>query len=205
MSTSTAATASVSLASDIRAASAWHGSGFRRLGMILAGSWLLAASSYVSVSMLPFSPVPVTAQTLAVLLLGVLLGPWGAGAAVLAYLGQGAMGLPVFAGGVGGAHHLFGATGGYLLGFLPAAVLVGALHQRGWTRSYGQAALVFTLGTAVIFAFGLAWLGAMGQSLGLVSLGAVLAAGLYPYLPGAAVKIALALAFLPRPSRRRTR
>jgi biotin transport system substrate-specific component len=199
MSTQTAATlssASAALPGRVRPLDA-----LRWLGTVLAGSWLLAASSYVSVSMLPFSPVPVTAQSLAVLLLGVILGPRGAAAAVLAYLGQGAAGLPVFAGGAAGAGHLIGPTAGYLIGFLPAAILVGWLHRAGWTRTWHTAAAAFALGTAVIFAFGLTGLALHARTLGLTSASAILAIGLYPYLPGGVIKIALAMAFLPRPAR----
>lgn len=173
----------------------------RQLGLVLAGSWLLAASSYLSVSMLPFSPIPVTAQTLAVLLIGVLLGPKRAAAAVLLYLAQGAGGLPVFAGGAAGLHHFLGPTAGYLVAFLPAAMLVGILHERGWTRTIPMAIAAFTLATAVIFAGGLAWLTVIGSTIGIQSFDAVLAIGFYPYLPGAIIKIAFALAFLPRPKR----
>ncbi|MGP1347772.1 MAG: biotin transporter BioY [Phycisphaerales bacterium] len=181
-----------SLSGDLRAA-----------GLALAGSWLLALSAQVSFSIMPISPVPITAQSLAVLMLGVLLGPRLGGAAILAYLVQGAAGLPFFAGGAGGAHYLFGAaSAGYLWAFLPAGVFVGLMHERGWTRSVWSAAGVFTIGTAIILLGGTMWLAAYFAWLAPEApSGTLLMLGVVPFIPGAIVKIALACAFLPRPTR----
>lgn len=160
--------------------------------LVLAGSLALWASAKLQV---PFYPVPITMQTFVVLVLGMAFG-WRLGAAtVLLYLAQGAVGLPVFAGtperGIGLAY-MVGPTGGYLLGFVAGAAAVGWLGSRGWDRHFATTLAAMMLGTAIIFAFGLAWLGSLtGWDK------AVLVAGLWPFLPGAAFKIALAAVVLP--------
>jgi len=129
--------------------------------LALGGSVLLTLSAKISV---PFYPVPMTMQTLAVLIIGSAFG-WRLGAAtVLFYLAQGAMGLPVFAGtpekGIGLAY-MVGPTGGYLLGFVAGAALVGWLAERGWSGSLAWWLAAMFLGHVVIFAFGTAWLGTL--------------------------------------------
>ncbi len=158
--------------------------------LILAGSALIAASAWIAVP-LPFSPVPVTAQTFAVLLVGSVLGSRRGAAAALAYLGEGSLGLPVFAGGSGGAHVLAGPTGGYLVGFLAGAWLCGVLAERGWDRRVRATALSMALGNLAILLPGLLWLERF------VGPERVLAMGLIPFLPGDAVKIAVAAVILP--------
>ncbi len=153
--------------------------------LVLGASWALAVSAQVAV-VLPFSPVPVTAQTFAVLLLAALLGPSRGAAAVMLYIMEGLAGWPVFAGGAAGLPHLLGPTGGYLMGFIGAAAVVGALAQRGWDRSLLSALAAMTLGTAIIFLCGLAGLAIYLDE------GDLLALGLVPFLPGAALKIILA-------------
>lgn len=160
------------------------------LGLIVAGSLLIALSAQLSVH-LPFSPVPITGQTFAVLFLGFLLGPWRGGAAALAYLAEGATGLPVFAGAMGGPAVLLGPTAGYLYGFVPAAFLAGWLAQRGWDRSPWRTALAMAAGNSAIYLLGLPWLSHfVGDS-------QVLALGLFPFIPGDLFKIALAVPLLP--------
>lgn len=155
----------------------------RDLLMVVAGSLLLTVSAKIQV---PFWPVPMTMQTYAVILLGAALG-WRLGtASVLAYLAQGAVGLPVFAAG-GGLAYFVGPTGGYLVGFAVAALLVGLLAARGWDRRLPTALLMMALGTAVILALGVAWL-----SVFLGSFDKAVAAGLTPFLAGAVFKTALA-------------
>ena len=132
---------------------------------------------------LPLIPVPITAQTLAVLLIGVLLGPTRGTLSMLIYLAVGAAGAPVFA----AAGGLPGPTGGYLVGFVPAVWLVGTLIGRGGRFRPLATAATFTLATVVIFAVGLAWL-----SLYVPSPTKLLMVGLVPFLPGAALKIAIA-------------
>lgn len=138
-------------------------------------------------------PVPITGQTLGVLLLGAAYGlPLGL-VSVGAYLVLGAVGLPVFAGSASGLAYLAGPTGGYLLGFVMAAVLLGLLARRGWDKSVLSCCLMMLLASAVIYVPGVAWL---KQALGL-SWGAAVATGVTPFLIGDAVKLAIATAALP--------
>ncbi len=112
--------------------------------LVVLGSVLIAASAQLAVVLPPYiSPVPITGQTFAVLLLGALYGSKRGAATVLAYLAEGLAGLPVFAGGAGGLQHLLGPTGGYLLGFIAAAFVVGLLAERQWDRRPQTAALKF--------------------------------------------------------------
>lgn len=110
---------------------------------------------------------------------------------VLAYLLEGAAGLPVFAGGTAGLAKFIGPTGGYLVGFLVAAYLVGYLADKGWDRKYLSSIMAMSLGTVVILIFGLSWLAYF------VPATALMATGLYPFVPGALVKIGLAAVLLP--------
>jgi biotin transport system substrate-specific component len=158
--------------------------------LVLAGSGLIALSAWIAVP-LPFSPVPVTAQTFAVLLVGSVLGARRGAASALAYLAEGVSGLPVFAGGAAGPHVLVGPTGGYLAGFVLGAWLCGALAERGWDRRPIPTIASMALGNILILAIGLLWLARF------VGPSRVLALGLFPFLPGDVVKIALAAAVLP--------
>jgi biotin transport system substrate-specific component len=162
----------------------------RALVLAVVGSLLLTVSAKVQV---PFWPVPMTMQTFAVVVIGMAYG-WRLGAAtVLLYLVEGATGLPVFAGtperGIGLAY-MAGPTGGYLVGFLAAAALCGWLAERGWDRRLVPALFAMLLGHAVIFVFGLGWL---GHAIGLEK---AVAVGFTPFLVGTVVKIALAAAVL---------
>ncbi len=164
---------------------------------VLGGALLVALTAQVAIPM-P-SGVPITGQTFGVLLVGAALGARRGAAALGAYLGFGFFGLPVFALGA-----VPGVTLGYLAAFVPAAWLVGLLAQRGWDRSALRTVMAMTLGTAVIFGGGLSWgaiwIGLLGEALpvGFGSLPHYLLWGmLLPYLPGAAIKIALAVALLP--------
>lgn len=160
------------------------------IALVLACSGLIALSAQAAVP-LPFSPVPVSGQTLAVLLIASALGRRLGSAAVLAYLAEGAMGLPVFAGGIGGPAALVGPTGGYLLGFLPAAWVCGALAERGWDRNVLGMVASMIAGEIVLFATGLTWLSRY------VGPAAMWGMGLLPFLPGEAAKIAIAATALP--------
>ncbi|QGX97073.1 biotin transporter BioY [Roseovarius faecimaris] len=154
---------------------------------VLLGAALLTISAKVQV---PFWPVPMTLQTLAVLLIGAALGWRLAGATVLTYLAQGAMGLPVFASGAGLAY-MAGPTGGYLAGFLLGAVAVGWLCERGMGRSVGTTLIAFGAGLGLIYGLGVLWLTAF------MGLGKAIAVGVTPFLPAEALKLALACILLP--------
>lgn len=160
-----------------------------RLGVLaVLGSLLVAASAQLTV---PLWPVPMTMQTFAVVLVGAAFG-WRLGGATLAlYLAEGAVGLPVFAGGAGGAAHLVGATAGYLFAFVAAAAVVGWFVERGWGKSILLTALAMCLGTVVIFTGGIAWLTTF------TGFERAIEVGMLPFLPGAVLKIALAVAVLP--------
>ncbi len=163
---------------------------WRDVALMAVFNVVLIACAYVAVP-LPFSPVPVTGQTFGVLVIAMVLGRVRGAAVVAAYVTEGALGLPVFAGGTGGLPILFGPTGGYLLGFVAAAYVLGWLAEQGWHRSIYRTVLAMLCGEAVIYGFGLVWLSLYIPSAQL------LAAGLYPFLPGAAVKIAVASSVLP--------
>jgi len=183
---------SASLAHPTLAEAAFSGLGasklMRNLALMVVGSLLLTISAKLSV---PFYPVPVTMQTLAVLAIGMAYG-WRLGAATVAlYIFQGALGLPVFSAG-GGLAYLAGPTAGYIAGFLVAAFVVGALAEKGWDKSFAKTALANIIGTAIIFSFGLAWLATF-----LCYNASLLEKGLTPFLIGAALKIALATVLMP--------
>jgi biotin transport system substrate-specific component len=132
----------------------------RLAALAIGGALALAISAKVQA---PFYPVPMTLQTLVVLVIGAAFGARLAAATVLLYLAEGLGGLQVFAGLAAGPGYMMGPTGGYLAGFLLAAVLVGWLAERGWDRSLGALLLAMTLGHLVIFACGFAWLaGSLG-------------------------------------------
>ncbi len=130
---------------------------YANIVLVLGSSWLIALSAQLSFN-IPFSPVPVTGQTLVVLLCGLILGKNLSAAAVGAYLLQGAAGLPFFAGGKSGLATLLGPTGGYLFGFLAAAYVVGMLSELRHRRSPLQAAVTLLLGNIIIYLVGLSWL-----------------------------------------------
>ena len=145
---------------------------------------------------LPGTPVPITGQTMGVLFTGAILGSRRGAMTLLAYLGQGAVGLPFFAGGASGIAALWGATAftaGYLYGFIPAAFLVGYLTERGWDRKFWTTVAAMAAGNVVLYIPGLIVLGALLGS----GLQATLVAGLLPFIPGDAIKLLLAAAVLP--------
>jgi biotin transport system substrate-specific component len=154
------------------------------IALILGTSWLIAIGAQISIQ-LPFSPVPITAQTLVVLLAGLILGKNRGAAAVGSYLAQGALGLPIFAGGKSGWLTLTGPTGGYLFGFLAAVYVVGLISEMQFKRSVPQAATAMVIGNLIIYAFGLIWLARF------VGENNALQLGLYPFLVGDLLKISL--------------
>lgn len=154
---------------------------------VLAFAALTALGAQVRVP-IPWSDVPMTLQSLAVLLAGFTLGPIAATSAMILYLACGAAGLPVFAAGSAG---LFGATGGYLIGFVFAAMVISLLRGRQ-RASVGRLLIAGFAGLAVLFAFGLAWRYVYAMISG-VDAGALLAAGVVPFIPKAIVELLLAV------------
>lgn len=158
--------------------------------LVVVGSVFISLLARVAIP-LPFSPVPITGQTFAVLLVGALLGSRRGGLVVLLYLLEGVAGLPFFAGGAGGLARLAGPTGGYLIGFAVAAFAVGLLAERGWDRRVWSTAAAMLAGNIIIYAFGLLWLGHF------VGAEKVFSLGLLPFIPGDLFKLALAAITLP--------
>ena len=154
---------------------------------VLAGTVLLAVCARITFYV---GPVPLTAQTFAVLLVGALLGSRRGAACILTYIVEGVAGLPVFTGGAGPAY-MAGPTGGYLVGFVVAAYVVGLLAERGWDRRPATTATMMVAGLVVLYACGVAWLTV------LMGFGKALAVGLYPFLIGEVAKVCLATALLP--------
>ncbi|MEL3892418.1 biotin transporter BioY [Ferrovibrio sp. MS7] len=154
---------------------------------MLAGSALLAISAKVQV---PFWPVPMTLQTLAILAIGMAFGSRLGAATVLLYLAEGFVGLPVFAGAAAGPAYFAGPTAGYLIGFVASAWLIGWLAERGWDRSLLRCLIAMAVGHAVVFVFGVSWLAT------LVGVQKALAAGLYPFWAATLVKTLLGVAVM---------
>jgi biotin transport system substrate-specific component len=165
--------------------------------LIAAGSVLIAISAQLAF-WVPFSPVPVTGQTFAVLMIGALFGARRGGLCVLAYVLEGAAGLPVGAGGMGGTVWLLGPTGGYLVGFIAAAVLVGYLAEHGWERKVWTTIIAMLAGNICIYSFGTAWLAVLtvaGREA--TAMSDLFKVGVYPFIAGDAAKIILAALLLP--------
>lgn len=164
----------------------------KRVALVALGVALLAIAAKLRI---PMWPVPITMQTFVVLAVGAAYGPALGGVTMLAYLGLGALGFDVFTGSsteVHGLAYMAGTTGGYLVGFLLATLVMGVLARRGWDRSMGRMALAMVIGTALIYVPGVAWL---GQIIGWEK--PVLELGLYPFLAGDALKLALAALTFP--------
>ena len=154
--------------------------------LIVAGAALTAVSAQIAV---PLWPVPITGQTLAVLLVGVTLGAVRGGLSMVLYAILGIVGLPVFSESSSGWGVIAGPSGGYIIGFIFAAILTGWLAQREWDRKLLRAFVAFLAGSVVTFAFGLPWLATYLGAVGVPNdLNSVLAAGLYPFILGGIVK-----------------
>jgi biotin transport system substrate-specific component len=158
--------------------------------LVVGGSLCVAGMAQLRIT-LPFTPVPITGQTFAVLLVGAVLGARRGAASLGLYLLMGLVGLPFFAGGASGTAYLLGPTGGYLVGFVVAAGLVGLLASRGLDRHIPSALLAFLTGEIVIYLFGVAWLSLF------LGLPHAITAGLLPFLLGDAIKLAAAGLVLP--------
>lgn len=159
----------------------------RYLILTFSGSLLLAITAKVQ---FPFYPVPMTLQTLAVLIIGATFGWRLASATVFLYLAEGAIGFPVFAEG-GGLIYFTGPTAGYLFGFLVAATIMGWLAEKGWDRSIAFTVVAMLIGESIIFAFGVGWLASF------IGLEKAITAGFTPFIIAEVFKIAVATILLP--------
>jgi biotin transport system substrate-specific component len=155
--------------------------------LVAGGSLALAVSAKTQV---PFWPVPMTMQSLVVLLIGIAYGWRLAAATVGAYLVEGLAGLPVFAGATAGPAYMAGPTAGYLLGFLLAATAIGWLAERGWDRNVWRASAAMTLGHGLLFVPGVLWLAV------LFGWDKAVAVGLTPFIAATVVKTALGVALV---------
>lgn len=162
----------------------------RSVGLAFVFSLLIAASAQFSIYL---GPVPITGQTFAVLLTGALLGSRLGAAAVVVYLVEGALGLPFFAAGGSGLVRFFGPTGGYLIAFPAAAFVTGAFAEQGWDRRYLSAAAAMAIGSVIIFLGGWSWLAIVTNTAPV----AAFKLGVWPFIPGDIIKIALGAAVLP--------
>ena len=162
----------------------------RSVGLVVVFSLFIAAAAQFSIQI---GPIPITGQTFAVLLTGALLGSRLGAAAVIAYLIEGAVGLPFFAGGASGIVRFLGPTGGYLVAFPAAAFVTGAFAEHGWDKNYPQAVAAMTLGSVIVFLGGWAWYAVLTSTAPV----AAFQIAVLPYLPGDVIKIALAAAVLP--------
>ncbi|MBD0327728.1 MAG: biotin transporter BioY [Pyrinomonadaceae bacterium] len=164
----------------------------RALALVVAFSLLTALAAQFAVP-LPFTPVPITAQTFVVLLAGALLGSRLGALAMILYLLEGAGGLPFFAGGQGGAAYLLlSPTAGYLFSYPAAAFAVGFLAERGWDRRFATAALAMAAGATLILVSGWAW-----YSMIVGSVTSAFVASVAPFIVGEVVKLLLGASLLP--------
>ena len=160
--------------------------------LVAGGAGFVALAAQVSID-LPFTPVPITGQTFAVVLVGAGLGAVLGLASLGLYLFVGALGAPVYADGTHGWDVLTGPTGGYIVGFVLAAGLTGYLAQRRWDRRFSSAVAAMLTGNVVIYLVGLPWLAEQIDA----GLEGTLEAGLYPFVVGDLLKLYLAGALLP--------
>ena len=157
---------------------------------VVVASLFIAVCAQMNIP-LPFTPVPLSGGTLGVLYAGALLGSRRGALAVVLYLLEGSAGLPFFSGGAAGFVHLLGPTGGYLIGFPIGAFVTGLLAERGWDRTPGRAFLAVFAGSLPIFALGLLGLSRF------VPGSALLAQGLWPFVPGDLLKSGVSAGLLP--------
>ena len=157
------------------------------LFLALIGSVFLIISAKVQI---PFYPVPMTMQTLVVLMIGMSYGAPLAVSTVFLYLFQGAIGLPVFATG-GGLAYMMGPTGGYLVGFFLSAILLGLLASNGWGKTWQTTAVAMILGVGVIFTIGVSWLAVF------IGIEAAIINGFLPFIYADFLKIIIASFAMP--------
>jgi biotin transport system substrate-specific component len=164
----------------------------RDLVLVLAAVALTAASAQITIHV-PGLTVPITGQTFAVLLSGAALGANRGATAMLLYIALGMIGLPVFASGTHGTDVVFGATGGYLIGFLAAGWVVGRLAEARMDRTPVKALPLFVIGSVIIYAIGVPWLAVSAD----MSLGTAISQGFTPFIGGDIIKALAAAALLP--------
>jgi len=162
----------------------------RSVGLVFTFSLLTALTAQI---VIPIGPVPITGQTFAVLLTGALLGSRLGAMAMIAYLVEGASGLPFFYGGTGGILHLLGPTGGYLVAFPAAAFITGAFAEHGWDKRFLTAIAAMTIGSVLIILSGWAWFALSTHTSATVAFVNSVA----KFIPGEIVKVLLAAAALP--------
>src|SRR5882672_4401594 len=162
----------------------------RSAGLVVGFSLLTALAAQI---VIPIGPVPITAQTFAVLLTGALLGSRLGSMAMVAYLIEGASGLPFFYGGHGGIGHLLGPTGGYLVAFPAAAFITGAFAEHGWDKRFLTAAAAMAIGSLLILLAGWAWFSVVMRT----APAGAFSVSVKPHIIGDIVKILLAAAVLP--------
>ncbi|MBL6989846.1 MAG: biotin transporter BioY [Bacteriovoracaceae bacterium] len=153
--------------------------------LVLFGSWAIALLAQIAIP-LGFTPIPITGQTFGILLIGALYGGKRSLITTIFYVVQGAFGLPFFAKGASGFAVLLGPTGGYLLGMIIAATVMGYLAEKKYDQAWKSSLPLFFIGHLIIFCFGLAWLGNFVGYQNVISL------GLLPFLPGLIIKTILA-------------
>jgi biotin transport system substrate-specific component len=164
--------------------------------LVMDGVLVLAGAALVTVLaqlVIPLQPVPITGQTLAVLLVGSTLGSLRGAISMVLYAALGLVGLPVYSDGTHGAGVLFGATGGYIVGFILSAALVGLLAERQWDRKILKALATFAAGSLAVFAIGLPWLAVVLH----LNLQQTLEGGFYPFIIGGIIKAVIAAGLLP--------
>ncbi len=162
----------------------------RSAGLLIVFSLFIAACAQFAIHI---GPIPITGQTFAVLLTGMLLGSRLGAAAVIAYLIEGAIGLPFFAAGGAGLVRFFGPTGGYLVAFPAAAFITGAFAEHGWDKRYLTAVAAMAIGSVVIFLGGWAWFAVLTNTPPV----AAFKLAVLPFLLGDVIKIVLGAAVLP--------
>jgi biotin transport system substrate-specific component len=160
--------------------------------LVLAGTGLVAGAAQISVK-LPFTPVPITGQTFAVLLVGASLGSLRGTASLMLYLWLGVAGAPIYAHHDSGWNVITSASGGYIVGFVIAAAVTGFLAERGWDRKFSSSIGGMLTGNVIVYLVGLPWLAVVLNT----NLEKTLEYGLYPFVPGDTFKLYLAAAALP--------
>jgi biotin transport system substrate-specific component len=160
--------------------------------LVLAGTGLVAGAAQISVK-LPFTPVPITGQTFAVVLVGASLGALRGTASLMVYLWLGVAGAPIYAHHDSGWNVITSASGGYIVGFVLAAALTGFLAERGWDWHFSSSVSAMLTGNVIIYLVGLPWLAVVLNT----NLEKTLEYGLYPFVPGDIFKLYLAAAVLP--------